>query len=162
MEQLWGKTVEKVDGESCWLVFVCIVGRWGKLKGGDYRMMGDCNCNVLCTEPLAIKRCGHRNLLQTKLNGACMRWVVCWGSYSSLCWWKGLVNGVSSGVWSRQRDSCVQKLPLETLKTLIFISMLVTHTWRATVGPCPSSTKSIDRKCWRRGRSAERFVLINS
>ena len=70
MEQLWGKTVEKVDRESCSLVFFCVVGRWGKLKGGDYRMMGDCDCNVLWTEPLVIKRCSNSNLLQTKLNGA--------------------------------------------------------------------------------------------
>jgi hypothetical protein len=51
--------------------------------------------------------------------------------------------GVSSGVQSRQRDSCVQNLPL----ALIAISMLATHTWRASVGPHPSSTKSIVRKC---------------
>jgi hypothetical protein len=60
---------------------------------------------------------------------------------------RGRLTGVSSGVRSRQRDSCVQKLPLATLKTLIAISMLATHTWCASVGPRPSSTKSIVRKC---------------
>ncbi len=70
MEQLWGKIVEIVDGESCSLVFIYAVGRWGILKGGDYRIMGDCNCDVLCKEPLAIKQCSHGNLLRTKLNGA--------------------------------------------------------------------------------------------
>ena len=55
---------------------------------------------------------------------------------------RGWLMGVSSGVQSRQGDSCVQKLPLATLKTLIAIFMLATHTWHASVGPCPSSTKS--------------------
>jgi len=73
---------------------------------------------------------------------------------------RGWLTGVSSGVQSRQRDSCVQKLPLATLKTLIAISMLATHTWRASVGPRPSSTQSIDRKCQCLRRSAD-FVLIN-
>ncbi len=73
----------------------------------------------------------------------------------------GLLTGASSGVQSRQRDSCVQKLPLATLETLIAISMLATHTWRASVGPRPRVTKSIVRKCQCRRSRAKRFVLIN-
>jgi hypothetical protein len=73
----------------------------------------------------------------------------------------GLLMGASSGVQSRQRDSCVQKLPLATLETLIAISMLASRTWRASVGPCPRATKSIFRKCQCCGSRVERFVLIN-
>ncbi len=73
----------------------------------------------------------------------------------------GLLKGASSGVQSRQRDSCVQKLPLATLETLIAISMLATHTWHASVGPRPRVTKSIVWKCRCCGSRAKRFVLIN-
>jgi hypothetical protein len=73
----------------------------------------------------------------------------------------GLLTGASSGVQSRQRDSCVQKLPLATLETLIAISMLETHTWRASVVPRPRVTKSIVRKCQCRGSRAKHFVLVN-
>ncbi len=59
---------------------------------------------------------------------------------------RGWLTGVSSGVQSRRGDSCVQKLPLATLKTLIAISMLATHTWCESVSPHPSLTKSIVRK----------------
>jgi hypothetical protein len=71
------------------------------------------------------------------------------------------LTGVSSGVQGRRRDLCVLKLPLATLKTLIAISMLVTLNLHASVGPRPSLTKSIVRKCRCHGRSAECFVLIN-
>ena len=63
MEQLWGKTVGTVVVESCSLVCVWVVGRWGKVKGGEDRMMSGCDCNVLCTESMAIGRCGLGNLL---------------------------------------------------------------------------------------------------
>jgi hypothetical protein len=59
----------------------------------------------------------------------------------------GLLMGASSRVQSRQRDSCVQKLSLATLETLIAISMLATHTWHASVDPHPRVMKSIVRKC---------------
>jgi hypothetical protein len=56
----------------------------------------------------------------------------------------GWVGGKASGVCNCCKVSCVQNLPFATLAALIAISMLATHTWRASVGPHPSSSKFVD------------------
>ncbi len=53
----------------------------------------------------------------------------------------GWVGGKASGIRNCCKVSCVQKLPFATLAMLIAISMLATHTWHASVGPCPSLSK---------------------
>jgi hypothetical protein len=57
----------------------------------------------------------------------------------------GWVGGKTSGIRNCCKVSCVQKLSFATLEMLIAISMLATHTWCASVGPCPSSSKFVGR-----------------
>jgi hypothetical protein len=56
----------------------------------------------------------------------------------------GWVGGKASGVRNCCKVSCVQNLPFATLVALIAISILATHTWRASVDPCPSLSKFVD------------------
>jgi hypothetical protein len=56
----------------------------------------------------------------------------------------GCIFGVTDDMFNWRKVSCEQKFAA-TLATLIAISMLATHTWRANVGPLPSASKSVDR-----------------
>ncbi len=57
----------------------------------------------------------------------------------------GCVFGTRDGMFNRRKVSCKQKFAFATLATLIAISMLATHTWRANVGPLPSTSKFVNR-----------------
>ncbi len=61
------------------------------------------------------------------------------GVVIGVCWIVGSVSRVHSFC----RVSCVQKLTLATLATLIVISMLAPHTLRAIVGLQPSVLKFV-------------------
>ncbi len=56
------------------------------------------------------------------------------------CW----LEGKAIGMGNCCKVSCVQKFPFVTLATLIAISMLATHTRRATIGLRPSLSKFVD------------------
>ncbi len=54
--------------------------------------------------------------------------------------WCGCVCGTTDGMFNWRKVSCAQKFAFVTLATLIAISMLATHTWRANVGPLLSTS----------------------
>ena len=56
----------------------------------------------------------------------------------------GCICGMTTGMFNSRKVSCVQKFAFATLVTLIAISMLATHTWRANVGPLPSTSKFVN------------------
>ncbi len=56
----------------------------------------------------------------------------------------GWVGGKANGIRNCCKVLSVENLPFATLAVLIAISMLATHTWRASVGPRPSSSKFVD------------------
>ena len=56
----------------------------------------------------------------------------------------GCVCGMTTGMFNWHKVSCVQKFAFATLAVLIAISMLATHTWRANVGPPPSTSKFVN------------------
>jgi hypothetical protein len=53
------------------------------------------------------------------------------------------VFGTMDGMFNWRKVCCVQKFAFATLAMLMAISMLATHTWRANVGPLPSTSKFV-------------------
>ena len=56
----------------------------------------------------------------------------------------GCICGMTTGMFNWRKVSCMQKFAVATLATLIAISMLITHTWCANVGPLPSTSKFVN------------------
>ncbi len=56
----------------------------------------------------------------------------------------GCVFGMTDGMFNWHKVSCKQKFAFATLAMLIAIFMLATHTWRANVGPLPSTSKFVN------------------
>ena len=57
----------------------------------------------------------------------------------------GCFFGTTDGMLNLRKVSCEQKFAFATLATLMAISMLAIHTWRANVGPLPSTSKFVNR-----------------
>ena len=68
--------------------------------------------------------------------------VVVWLVRTGGC---GCICGMMTGMFNWRKVSCVQKFACATLATLIAISMLATHTWRANVGTLPFASKFVNR-----------------
>ena len=56
----------------------------------------------------------------------------------------GCICGMMTGMFNWRKVSCMQKFAFATLVMPIAISMLANHTWRANVGPLPSSSKFVN------------------
>ena len=56
----------------------------------------------------------------------------------------GCVFGTMDGMFNWRKASCKQMFAFATLATLIAISMLANRTWRANVGPLPSTSKFVN------------------